>query len=291
MPSDTDWSTLLELRPELLTVALALITVLGLVLCLLGRRLLRSLCTLTGIAGGGGAAYALARGGAGDQMLFAWIILGAMAGLVIGWFLFRIWMGVTLALILAVAGSALALLLQDNLPPLVPDSARQLWQELRAPAAADQPSDDGEGTAEDRATGEAALRAVAEAELGLKELVQTLAAAPRERLKPVVDDEAKALRTWWRTTSAGNRSIALAAASIGGLGGLIFGLMAPHVTATLVSSLLGAVLVVTSIGLSPLPQLAPVVPRSGMARLGAVSLITVGGVLVQWTIFRKKTDK
>ena len=278
MPANGDWSILLEQRPELLTVLLALIAALGLVLCLLGRRLTRSLCTLVGVAGGGGAAYALARGTVGQEMLFVWIIAGAVAGLLLGWFLFRAWMGVTLALMLSVAASTVALVVQDNLPPLVPESARNLWQEVAGPIA------DGQAVDDDQDDVEAELPQ-------LRQVPQLLTEPLAERLQPVLVDEGKALVDWWRQSSATGRLILIIAAGVGGLIGLIVGLLGPQFTAALISSLMGAVLIVGGVGFMNISQIEAVLPPTALARIVAVSLITIAGTLLQWTVLRKKTDK
>lgn len=264
---------LLDQRPELLTLLLGLVTVMGLVLCLLGRRLARSACTLASVAGGGATAYALARGSTGQELLFVWIIAGGIVGLVVGWFLFRVWMGLALGLVLGLAASTVTLALQDNLPPLVPESARNLWRDVTAPITQDQSPDQDKDTVD------------------VKQLPQLLGEPLRERLRPVLDDELEALDTWWTATSAGARSVLVVAVGAGVLIGLIVGLIGPHLTATVLSSLLGAVLIVGSVGGMDLPRIEAFLPHGPTAQIGAASLITVAGVLLQWTIFRRKTDK
>jgi hypothetical protein len=262
MPSESDWSNLLEMRPELQTLLLVLAGGMGLALCVLGRRLVRTLGTFCGIICGAAGAYALTRSVAGEQMLLIWVAVGAFGGLLLGWCLFRVWMGLALALVLTLAGLIGTVLLQGNLPPLAAET-RQLVNDLYA-----QPLPD-----------------------DAKSVEKLLAADHLARQRKVRDDQLKSLDAWWKLTDAKQRWIMFGAAAAGGLIGLVVGLGTPHFTAILISALCGAVMLVASVGLLNIPAISVLV-RGSPTRFGtAVGLITAAGTLLQWTIFRRKTDR
>ncbi len=100
----------------------------------------------------------------------------------------------------------------------------------------------------------------------------------------------------WETMHEGSRYNIKAACAIGVLLGLLLGLIAPNVSASVQTSLVGAVLmmfgtwgILVARGQEP----GDVFPfaLTELNLLLAVSLITHVGVALQWTIWRKSTDK
>lgn len=267
MPENVNLPDLPEFSPETLTYLLAIVTAVGLALCLAGRRLARGICMLAGLTGGGGAAYAMMAGG-DRQMLFIGVAVGAVAGLVAAWLLFRVWMGVAMATVLGLAAPAVGLALQGNLPPLIPESARQLVRDVT-------------DAAEQATTGE----------VDVSELDPEQTSGLAGRLRSVVDDQIEAIAAWWRQTKGAGRYTTMFAAAAGALVGMVIGLVAPQMTAAIISSLLGAVLIVASVCGMDLPQIQAFVPQTATTRAIAVGLITTVGWALQWIVFRRKTDK
>ena len=139
MLQNVDLSSVLDLGPQAVTFVLAVVAVVGLVLCLIGRKLARAMCMALGLAGGGAIAFAVMPGGGDQQVVFIAIIAGCALGTVLSWLLFRVWMGLAMALMLGLVTTSVALALQGNLPPLVPESGDKLIADVGA--AAEQVTD------------------------------------------------------------------------------------------------------------------------------------------------------
>ena len=264
MPENLNLPDMPEFSPHTLTYLLVIVAVVGLALCLVGRKLARGLCMLAGLAGGGGAAYAIMAGGS-REMLFIGVAIGAVAGLVAAWLLFRVCMGLALATVLGLAAPAIGLALQGNLPPLIPDSARALVRDVAE-------------TAE-----QAAKRDVDVEQTDPEDLVG--------RLRAIVDDEVEAAGGWWKGMGRGGRYTTIFAAAAGALVGMVIGLVAPEMTAAIISSFLGALLIVTSLCGVDVPRIEAFVPQTVTTRLTAIGLITAAGWALQWIVFRRKADK
>ena len=100
-------------------------------------------------------------------------------------------------------------------------------------------------------------------------------------------------RAWWDRRAAEAGPAVMVTAAAAGLCGLLAGLLAPNVSASFLSALLGAVLLfyaASSLLQVYVPTWAGRLPSSPEPLLLALGLITATGILVQWTILRHKTD-
>ena len=268
MLADIDLSSLVDFAPQAITALLAVAAAVGLVLCMVGRKLIRTVCAVAGLAGGGAVAYAMVPADSGQQMLFIGIITGAVVGLVVFWLLFRVWMGLMLAVILGLGAPMAGLVMHDNLPPVIPQSAGQFVHDLTE--AAEQASErDPEKSGSDVPS------------------VSELAG----RVRQMGEEEIEAIRSWWEQTSSGDRYTTMLSAGVGALVGLVVGLIAPQFTAALASSLLGAIMLVSAVCGMDIPRLESVMPQTLPGLAAAVGLITIIGWALQWIVFRRKADK
>ena len=99
---------------------------------------------------------------------------------------------------------------------------------------------------------------------------------------------------WWSEAGAGARGGMMLIGLISAVIGLLLGLIAPYKAASIQSTVAGAVLILFSL-FSLLAQLMPEhltwLPATPRGVLICLGLITVAGLAVQWTIFKRKTDK
>ena len=126
-------------------------------------------------------------------------------------------------------------------------------------------------------------------------LTQKLIDWPRLRddLAGVASAQVQQVREWWDQLPGEDKRALLAGMCVGGVVGLVLGFALPYLLASLQSALVGAVLIVFAgrlLLLQYVPDAASVLPRSGRGILLTVGLITLLGVLVQWTLRGKKAD-
>jgi hypothetical protein len=99
---------------------------------------------------------------------------------------------------------------------------------------------------------------------------------------------------WHEQLSGTARTGVYAAAAVGAIVGLIFGLLAPYIAASFQSALVGSMLMLFA-GYGLVAQLAPSLaehlPQTPRSILLALGLITVVGCSIQWCAFGKRADK
>jgi uncharacterized membrane protein YraQ (UPF0718 family) len=185
--------------------------------------------------------------------------------------LFRIWVGVSLALVLGVVIPMLVLLWSHTPPPDAVDlTDEQTMQSLR------------------EAAGDAANPLTRE-DVKLPEISEEM----RKKLYALPAAQWQSVQAWWGDLSDSMRTSAMLAMGAGLLSGLIFGLIKPHLGAALQSALVGAMVLTLSLGhgLTMVLGEEANVPRGPRVFVVAVGLITIAGVVVQWTILRGKADR
>jgi hypothetical protein len=211
--------------------------------------------------------------------------------------LFRIWMAAALALVLAVALPLAGLALQGVAPPplasatagntiaaadattvdspekLAADLIEQLREAVMAPR--------GSG-----ATPPATPEGAATESLGL---------GMRSTAQAWWDNQRLAIDQWWRSLAPVQRGSASALAGLGALLGVLLGLIGPYTSAAIQSSLIGGVCALFGLGrlgeLNPEGLLAGLVPQSPVQLVSLLGLITLVGVGLQWTLWRRRADK
>lgn len=290
------------------TVGLLALAGVGLLLWCVGRKLVRPACAVCGLVLGGLGGWALGQALA-DQG--AWVIPlvvgGGVAGGLLAVLLFRLWMALSGAALLALAIPAAVLIWQGTPPPSADDSAPQ--RESTRQAAESDKSDEADAADDAEAPAvpfrdlvEAFAKPDAEKKDGAKEgdaadeapsvgqALETASQAARSWSQKQLEQ----LGAWWEQMSPGLRSTLYVAGAVGGLTGLLLGLIAPRLTASLQTALVGAILILFSahrLIAMHAPDQAGYLPQSPRGLLVWVGLITLLGLLFQWTLLRRRTDK
>lgn len=277
---------------------------LGLVLWLLGGRLMKSAMVVAGMLLGLYAGLLLS-GFASSAGFVAVLTAGlAIAGALAAALLFRVWMALSTAMLFAVVVPASVLVWEGTPPqdvlgrdpvelredlqqrlvspdPQINDNIRAQVQSLIA-----QPAE-GQTNAESN-------QALTEAANLLQSQGIDLGKSAGESVKGLIFENVQAVCEWWKAnTTDSQRNVAIGM-GVGALLGLLLGGLMPKHTAAIQAALVGAVLLFIPgreliIGWAPdASQWLPNSPRGGLM---AVGLITLLGVLVQWTLYFRPDDK
>jgi hypothetical protein len=276
----------------------------GLFLWLVGRKLAKPACTLSGLVGGGvlGLIIGEALADQGGVML-AIVIGAAIAGALLAGLLFRVWMAISGAVIFGLVASAAVLLWQQapgdgsaGESPIAhadsADDAKGAEGEITLHIPLDTLTDpirDGIAAAIDGDDSEAS------AELTIdKEAAAKIGSAILDALRGMAEYYRESLGDWWSQAGAGVRSGVLFAGLIAAGIGLLIGLIGPYLAASLQSAAAGSVLMLFS-SFSLLAQLMPEhlswLPASPRGVLICLGLITAIGLALQWMFFAGKADK
>ena len=189
-------------------VILVVLVVVGVGLWLLGRSITRPLCAVSGLLLGAAATFALARAIGSVNLYLVFVTVGAAIGCLMAWFLFRLWMGVSLAITLAIVAPIVAL----------------QWIEL-TPGRKDN----------------AAKIDVAP----LIEASTSNADSPTggERLGKVWSSTSEQFSEWWRNLEGRSKTAVVIGVATGTVFGLFFGMLAPYWASSGLSALVGTVVV------------------------------------------------
>ena len=296
--------------PAAWSVALAVVTLAGLVLWVAGGRLARAGVALGGFFLGGliatSTAAALEPGG-------GWVVgigtAGALAGTLLAFLLYRLWVGLLAGAILAAVVPVALLLWGVEPPAALRDDAAEPDRAAAVDAAEaestslfgifDGEREDGEpggvdGAVRDAAAEQAAEQAgelggqlTADARAALGDFFETASAAWKAQI-----DQAQAA---WAALSPGRKRIVLIGAAGGFVVGLLLGLALPDPTAAFQTALVGScllcggtlLLLQRHAGLFRADAEAGLDPR---VLLLAVGIVTLLGLLLQWTLARRRAD-
>jgi hypothetical protein len=281
--------------------------VIGLLLWLMGRKIARQTIAVSGLLIGGLVAFPFSQQfGADARLTLAWVIGGAVAGCLIAWLLFRVWMGVSMAAILALALPTAILMVQGAPTPWSPPQDANADAEhvaAAAPAPAHAPPDaDDKKTGDDDANADApkspTLRTADKLHVNLtpqqREQIEKTEAHLFDTVQAVYDQQRDQTVTWWQNVGGANQKKIIGSCAAGALIGLLLGLGFPTFSAAVQSALVGSLLLV---GGAQGFLAAYARPKEGsilisvQANLIAVGLITALGFLLQWIIWRKKADQ
>jgi len=241
------------------SVVFGAVAVVGLLLCIFGRKLVKPVMCIIGLAAGGVLACAGAYGRVEQPVLLGLVAAGALVGVLLAWLLFRIWMGVGLAIVMATLVPMAAMGMEEKMPTL-PRFGEQMLIDLRKSMDAD--------TEEERAP-----------------------SVVREHARKLIDEQFQPVRDWWDNPDAKGRSLLTVGSIAGALIGLFIGLVGPRVTASILSSLIGSSLLLGGLERMGIAGIQSRLPQTDNGLLITVGLITLAVVIVQWTIFRRKADK
>jgi hypothetical protein len=227
----------------------------GLVMWMLGGRLAKPGYSVCGLLGGGLGAYVISRQFSQDSTVMWWVMLGSIAGFGLGWGLVRVWTAIGCSLLLAVLAPVLHLAGQgESLPPLLRmDTVHHVQHELPQ----------GNATFQDH------------------QAVRLLKQKQRQ------------FHAWWSNLQAGLKLTSVILFGVGAFVGLIAGLIYPDPSAKVGSATAGAGLFLISLQLlceRYIPSISGWFPQTSNVMLILLGLITMAGLLLQWTIFKPKAD-
>lgn len=310
-----NFAELMQAMPAAWTVLLGVALVVGLVLWIFGGRLAEKGAMLTGFVLGGLCAAALAAGLTSGAVpaegtaaeavadstannglwVLAFGIGGALAGVLLAWLLFRFWMGATAALLLAAVVPVAAMIWTGNPPPL---SSIQNAQDVTLDALGAGESDpEAQRLLEQRLLDAASRESALSASTKEKAVAAANALFDREQfasdLQGVWQQQVDEVKVWWQELAPGSRRFLMGGAAVGGAVGLALGLILPGVAASLQTAMVGALLILFSgrtLLLKYVPGSEGLMPGSWRGGLLSLGLITLLGVLIQWTLRKKKAD-
>ncbi len=241
--------------PALWPVAMLTGIGVGMALWFLGPRVARPGFGALGLVAGGigaGAAYG-PLGGHGALLL--WVTVGSVGGFLLAIAMIRVWVAVSCALVLAVSVPVVSL----------------IWTRTALPPLAGSPF----------------IHAVVAG-------VQQNPRDWRQRVGHAYQEQQTSVQAWWSDlTSPTRRTLALAACA-GGVIGLVAGLVYPRKMAIFESEWIGSTLVlcgVYQLAFAYVPGAHHWPSDRFRVMLVLLGLITLLGCLVQWTIFKPKTDR
>ncbi len=281
--------------PLVQSLALMGAIVVGVLLWLLGRCLARCGCVVSGLVLGGLGGWAVGHALADQGAFILSLVIGsAIAGALLAAMLFRIWMGLSGAALLAMCLPLALFLWQGTpLPLLVPPDADPVA------GSSDVVSPAPEAT---QLVSEvsAAIQDAVKQQLSKQDLDTAAIATPvvpeavRSQIQAAYDYSSDEMRRWWDGWSTQTWLLILTIAAVAAGVGLVIGLLAPYMAASVQSALVGSVLILLpSLQLLQhhVPNHVEWLPESQRAIVLSIGLITLLGVLVQWTLFGKRTDK
>ena len=229
--------------------------VVGLVIWLLGGRLAKSGFSVFGLLGGGLGAYVISRQFGQDSTVMWWVMIGSIAGFGLGWGLVRVWTAIGCAFLLAILAPVLHLAGQGQpLPPMLhTDTVRQVQYES----------------------------------------FQDNAVSHDHQVIRILRQKQRLFHAWWSDLQGGFKLTSAILFGVGGFVGLIAGLMYPQPSAKVGSAAVGASVCLISLELlceRYTPSISSWFPQTSNIMLILLGLITMVGLLLQWTILKPKAD-
>lgn len=231
---------------------------------------------------------------------------GALAGGLLAWLLFRFWMAASAALVLAAVVPLSAMIWAGNGPTLsavqntqnvtlnalgagqsdpAADSLREWKSRVRIPGSnsrpdpRNNPSDFSDHDPEQPSAG-------------------TTTRFDRQAffadLQSVWQQQIADVKTWWADLEPGPRRFLMGGAIVGGGVGLVLGMVLPLLAAAIQSALVGSMLILFSgqtLLLKFAPAAAGILPHTWRGILLSLGLITLLGILIQWSLRKRKADE
>jgi len=290
-------------------ITLAVSAIIGLFLYVMGRKLVKVAIGLSGLCIGAFAAFIGANQlGVSSQLMLVWVIGGAIAGVLLASLLFRFWMSVSLAGLIALAVPAFSVIWQGTPAPVAIDvSSNTPSSSFTQPKATDPESETKDGAITEKKhpielpvnhfSAEDAKKKAKEIRdsIGIKDDdIEKAKQTVMDALQQAYEYQTARLGGWWESlNSEGQRNMWITTA-IAGLCGALLGFILPYFAASIQTSLVGgAVLLSTVHGV--LAAYAPArlgwLPNEPRPLLITLSLITLVGIGIQWTLWRKTADK
>lgn len=217
---------------------------LAVVLWLFGSRLLRPLCGLTGLAIGAATGWLAHRMMGTESGLWVWMLVGSIVSGTAAMLMFRMWMGLSLCLLLLITAPVMVLAWHNIAPPPLVPLNEELADTQQA-AYDNLPDHDSAAGLLPDAVREQVTEKIREQAGALGEKIsetveQTVADATAEA-RHWSQRQGEAIRTWWDAQDAVVTSMMVTGAAIGAAVGLALGLLMPKTAAAIASGILAAV--------------------------------------------------
>ena len=263
----------------------------GVALWLAGGKLLKAAVMLGGlmlgmIAGGVSVAFV-------DSPTIA---IGFMIGLgllgVIGaWLMFRAWVAFSAAIMFAVAAPAAVIIWQGVPVQELSEDTQQAAEHVqqRYDALSSELNDQTKIKIE-----ELIQQGDQEALTQANQLITNRGQETLNAAKSAVFRNLEDVKAWWNDSATSVQKNIGLAMLIGAGVGLLFGFIAPNYAASIQSAMVGAVLIVIpgrELLASYLPAATELVPTTARGTLITLGLITVLGIMLQWTLYLRRDDK
>lgn len=277
--------------PALTMTARWVIVGIGIALWLAGGKLLKAAVMLGGLMLGmivGGLSIAFV-----DSPMIA---IGFMAGLgllgVLGaWLMFRAWVAFAAAIMFAVVAPA-GVIVWQGVPAqeLSDDTEEAKAQVQRQFDSLKSDLNDQTRLQVESLISQGDPQALNQAD----QLLAEQGEQAYEAVKTAVFRNLEDIKAWWNDSATSVQKNVGLAMLIGAGIGFLFGFVAPTYAASIQSAIVGAVLIVIpgrELLASYLPQAAELVTVSARGTLLTIGLITVAGIVLQWTLYLRRVDK
>lgn len=239
----------------------------GLIVFLFGRRLVRPLFAVMGLTLGALLGLALVKTYWADTSPTLFVAGGALIGAVAAFALYRVGMGLVLALLVGLAAPAGMLIFQGKPGPAIEEPIVQLVSDIRE-AVSQVTSDDQKS-----------------ADLSKLPSMVDIADKSLTQIK-------EATTTWWNEQDTSYRVLLMTLA--GGLGvlGFLIGLVFPGIGGALATAFVGSMMMIGGIGRLVGTHLnMDIMPDTARNLIMMIVVMTLIGALIQWMILRPGTDK
>lgn len=255
--------------------------VIGVVLWLFGRQLVKPLFAIVTAAALSAIVAAVVRYFSDQMPLVYWVSGAAIVGAAIGWLLARLALASLFAIVLAISATLATLGFLGVAFPAVGEPIQEAVNEFRAVTTPDVELDEDGEPIEQPEPEPADNAEVVDAEdlPPLLEIWQDL----REQL-------GEAWTEWWDEREGSTRWAILSAAGGAFVLGGALALVLPNLAGALATALLGVILMLWPINrlIIHLPEgVVGWIPRNGWQLAIVITLFVLLGALIQWAIFRK----
>lgn len=265
---------------------------LGLLMWCAGGKLAKPACVVGGLVLG--TYLGLLLSGFVSSAGFGMVLIGglAIAGALLAIMLFRAWMALSTALMLAIVVPAAVLVWQGTaIEEATTIDTQALTDQLQ------NQLDENKSKLNDAARAEISSLLAEQTQAGAIDAQAILSEHGVEAahvLRGQVFDNLDTAKTWWHDNSSQTQKNMAWGMLAGALLGVLLGILMPIRAAILQTAFVGGILAFVpgrEIVIGWLPNVARWLPTSPRGALLALGLITLLGVLVQWTLFFRKVDK
>jgi len=266
--------------------------VLGVLIWIAGGKLAKPACVVGGLLLG--IYLGLLLSGFVSSAGFGMVLIGglAIAGGLLAMLLFRVWMGLSTAIMLAIVVPAAVLVWQGTpIEDAATIDTSALSTQLQTQL--DENKDRIDETTRAEVTSLLSQQ-TQDSTVDAQAILQEHGIEAAQALRGQVFENLETAKTWWRDNSSQTQKNMAWGMLGGALLGLLLGMLMPVRAAILQTAFVGGVLAFVpgrEIVVGWLPDAAPFLPASPRGALLAIGLITLLGVLLQWTLFFRKVDK